>query len=301
MCNRSPGQGHSERQASSRGSLGGREIPARRSVRQTVACGCPVSPATSRGPQPVRRRTRQIRSCSGADKSRGCRCGLDDRSSRHASVRRCSSVAADQRRHHLHAAVGDTPRPRAACRLKDPGKLGGSAVPRVDQLMPRRGAAADTRLRPQRDDQPLRGARRRLRQRDRRDDATASRRGVPALPQSDRQVGAGRARRAPGARQLLDPQDAVDPALARPPPALTLHFTPTYSSWLNLLERWFAELTTKWIKRGTHRSVRDLVASIRTWIAHWNENPKPFVWHKTADEILDSLAAYCKRINDSAH
>jgi transposase len=84
-------------------------------------------------------------------------------------------------------------------------------------------------------------------------------------------------------------------------PRFTLHFTPTYSSWLNLVERWFAELTTKWIKRGSHRSVRDLVASIRTWIENWNDHPKPFVWHKTADEILDSLAYYCQRISDSGH
>src|SRR5438105_3556741 len=56
-------------------------------------------------------------------------------------------------------------------------------------------------------------------------------------------------------------------------PRFALHFTPTYSSWLNLVERWFAEITTKWIKRGTHRSVRDLVASIRTWITNWNDNP----------------------------
>jgi transposase len=84
-------------------------------------------------------------------------------------------------------------------------------------------------------------------------------------------------------------------------PRFTLHFTPTYSSWLNLVERWFAELTTKWIKRGTHRSVRDLTASIRSWINNWNDNPRPFVWHKTADDILDSLAAYCQRINDSGH
>ena len=84
-------------------------------------------------------------------------------------------------------------------------------------------------------------------------------------------------------------------------PRFTLHFTPTYSSWLNLVERWFAELTSKWIKRGTHRSVRDLVASIRTWIANWNDDPKPYVWHKTADQILDSLAAYCQRINASRH
>jgi transposase len=84
-------------------------------------------------------------------------------------------------------------------------------------------------------------------------------------------------------------------------PRFTLHFTPTYSSWLNLVERWFAELTTKWIKRGTHHSVKDLVASIRTWITNWNDQPKPFVWHKTADEILDSLANYCNRITNSGH
>jgi transposase len=84
-------------------------------------------------------------------------------------------------------------------------------------------------------------------------------------------------------------------------PRFRLHFTPTSSSWLNLVERWFAELTTKWIKRGSHRSVRELVASIRTWITNWNDDPKPFVWQKTADEILDSLAAYCQRINDSGH
>ena len=84
-------------------------------------------------------------------------------------------------------------------------------------------------------------------------------------------------------------------------PRFTLHFTPTYSSWLNLVERWFAELTTKWIKRNAHRSVRDLVDSIRTWITNWNEDPKPYVWHKTADEILTSLANYCQRINDSGH
>jgi transposase len=84
-------------------------------------------------------------------------------------------------------------------------------------------------------------------------------------------------------------------------PRFTLHFTPTYSSWLNLVERWFAELTNKWLRRGTHRSTRDLVASIKTWIERWNDDPRPLVWHKTADEILDSLAAYCQRINDSGH
>jgi transposase len=84
-------------------------------------------------------------------------------------------------------------------------------------------------------------------------------------------------------------------------PRFTLHFTPTYSSWLNLVERWFSELTTKWLRRGTHRSTRQLIASIRTWITNWNDEPKPFIWHKTADEILDTLANYCQRISDSGH
>ena len=84
-------------------------------------------------------------------------------------------------------------------------------------------------------------------------------------------------------------------------PRFTFHFTPTYSSWLNLVERWFAELTSKWLRRSTHRSVKELVASIRTWITNWNDDPKPFVWHKTADEILHNLANYCQRISDSGH
>jgi transposase len=60
-------------------------------------------------------------------------------------------------------------------------------------------------------------------------------------------------------------------------PRFVFHFTPTYSSWLNLVERWFAELTEKWLRRGTHRSTKELVASIRSWISDWNENPRPFV------------------------
>jgi len=84
-------------------------------------------------------------------------------------------------------------------------------------------------------------------------------------------------------------------------PRFTLHFTPTYSSWLNLVERWFAELTNKWLRRGTHRSTRQLIAAIRTWVRMWNDDPRPFVWHKPADEILTNLANYCERISDSGH
>jgi hypothetical protein len=64
---------------------------------------------------------------------------------------------------------------------------------------------------------------------------------------------------------------------------------------------WFAELTEKHLRRGRHRSTQELVASTRTWVADWNENPRPFVWHKAADEILEALAMYCERICDSGH
>ncbi len=84
-------------------------------------------------------------------------------------------------------------------------------------------------------------------------------------------------------------------------PRFVVHFTPTSSSWLNLVERWFGELTTKKLQRSTHRSVRALNTDIRNWITTWNDNPKPYVWVKTADEILDSVATYCRRINDSGH
>ncbi|MCA1679282.1 MAG: IS630 family transposase [Actinobacteria bacterium] len=84
-------------------------------------------------------------------------------------------------------------------------------------------------------------------------------------------------------------------------PRFVVHFTPTSSSWLNLVERWFGELTTKKLRRGTHRSVRQLNRDIRAWIETWNDDPKPFVWTKTADEILESVARYCTRINESRH
>lgn len=76
-----------------------------------------------------------------------------------------------------------------------------------------------------------------------------------------------------------------------------LHFTPTYGSWMNMVERWFSALTTKKLQRSAHRSVRELVADIKAWVAVWNEDPKPFVWHKTAEQILERLAGYCATIN----
>jgi transposase len=79
-------------------------------------------------------------------------------------------------------------------------------------------------------------------------------------------------------------------------PRFHLHFTPTSSSWLNLVERFFAELSTRLLRRGVHRSVAELESDIRAWIAGWNDSPKPFVWHKTAEQILDSIGAYCQRL-----
>ncbi len=75
-------------------------------------------------------------------------------------------------------------------------------------------------------------------------------------------------------------------------PRFTFHFTPTSSSWLNLVERWFAELTNKMLRRSAHRCVKDLTDDLNQWIATWNDNPQPFVWHKTADQILDTLKKY---------
>jgi transposase len=84
-------------------------------------------------------------------------------------------------------------------------------------------------------------------------------------------------------------------------PRFHFHFTPTSSSWLNLVERWFAELTRRLLKRSAHRNVQALEADLKAWIANWNEDPRPFVWRKTADEILETLAGYCQRISESAH
>jgi transposase len=84
-------------------------------------------------------------------------------------------------------------------------------------------------------------------------------------------------------------------------PRFHVHFTPTYSSWLNLVERWFAELTNKWLRRGTHRSVGELTASIQFWIDTWNQEPRPFVWAKTTDQILENITRYLQRISNSGH
>jgi transposase len=84
-------------------------------------------------------------------------------------------------------------------------------------------------------------------------------------------------------------------------PRVRMHFTPTGSSWINQVERWFGFLTSQMIRRGAHKSVQALEADIRAWTRNWNEDPKPFVWKKTAEEILDSLARYLQRISGAGY
>ena len=84
-------------------------------------------------------------------------------------------------------------------------------------------------------------------------------------------------------------------------PRFYVHFTPTSASWINLVERWFATLTAKQIRRGTFRSTLQLEATIKEYIAISNEDPKPFIWTKTADEILESIARFCLRTSGTGH
>ena len=93
---------------------------------------------------------------------------------------------------------------------------------------------------------------------------------------------------------------AIQEWLARNP-RFRLHFTPASSSWINQAERWSGFLTDQIIRRGVHKSVQALEADIRAWIEDWNASPRPFIWTKTAEEILDSLAKYIARISGAAH
>jgi transposase len=82
-------------------------------------------------------------------------------------------------------------------------------------------------------------------------------------------------------------------------PRFHMHYTPTYSSWINQVERWFAYLTQDLLQRSDHRSVQALEKDIRDWVAGWNENPKPFIWTKTAEQILESLSRFLQRVTTS--
>ena len=84
-------------------------------------------------------------------------------------------------------------------------------------------------------------------------------------------------------------------------PRFHVHFTPTSASWLNLVERWFAALTEKQLRRGAHRSTRELEEAIQRYVDHTNESPRPFIWTKTADQIFESISRFCKRTSNSGH
>ncbi len=93
---------------------------------------------------------------------------------------------------------------------------------------------------------------------------------------------------------------AITAWLARHP-RFHMHFTPTSSSWINQVERWFAFVTDEIIRRGNHNSVQALENDIRGWVADWNTDPKPFIWTKTAEQILESLGRLITRINGEGH
>ena len=84
-------------------------------------------------------------------------------------------------------------------------------------------------------------------------------------------------------------------------PRFHLHFTPTGSSWINQVERWFGLLTDQLIRRGVHKSVVALEHDVREWMRNWNQDPRPFVWTKTAEDILQSLSKYIAKISDAGH
>jgi len=84
-------------------------------------------------------------------------------------------------------------------------------------------------------------------------------------------------------------------------PRFHMHFTPTYSSWINQVERLFAEVTRDLLQRSDHRSVQALEKDLRDWVTAWNEHPKPFIWTKTADQILESLGRLLQRTNGAGH
>lgn len=84
-------------------------------------------------------------------------------------------------------------------------------------------------------------------------------------------------------------------------PRVQLHFTPTYSSWINQVERWFAELERRCLERGTFCSLDELKTALEDWIKTWNADARPFHWTKTADQIIDRICRYCSRISGPAH
>ncbi len=89
--------------------------------------------------------------------------------------------------------------------------------------------------------------------------------------------------------------------LAHPPPRFVLHFTPTYSSWINQVERWLAELQRRCLERGVFCSLGELTTALEEWIKLWNRDARRFTWTKTPDQIIDRICRYCARVSEPAH
>jgi hypothetical protein len=168
-------------------------------------------------------------------------------------------------------------------------------------MLPGQARTPHPRLGAARDHQPVRGVQRRRRDRDRPAASPAPRGGVQAVLDHDRQGGARGAGCSGDLWQLRHHKTPAITAWLGRHPRFHLHFTPTGSSWINQVERWFGFLTDQLLRRGVHKSVQALEADIRAWVATWNEHPRPFIWSKTVEEILDSLARYLRRISGAGH
>lgn len=170
------------------------------------------------------------------------------------------------------------------------------AGPRTTRLAhgARRGRATSPHIHPPRRNVAGRGAGHRDRGGDREMLETAPRRRVPGFSEADRPADAQRSGRASRDGQSRPPQDPQNQAMAGAPPAL-VRFTPTSASWINQVERWFAELTRKQLQRGAHRSTAELEADIVASIEARNETPKPYKWVKSAAETLAAVNRFRQR------
>jgi transposase/transcriptional regulator with XRE-family HTH domain len=167
--------------------------------------------------------------------------------------------------------------------------------------MTRHARETPPRLRALGHHQPVRRLRHQRRHRHHRPAPAPPRHRVPQVPHHHRRPGPRPPRHPPDLRQLRHHNAPTVQSWLAKQPRFHMHYTPTYSSWINQVERWFAELTRQLIQRGDHRSVQALERDIRAWAAAWNDNPKPFVWTKTAEQILRSIQGLMKRINGAGH
>ena len=217
-----------------------------------------------------------------------------------AAASKTFKLSSDRRsgaRHHrpLSLAAG----PRAECSVSTKRARSPGPQPAGPADAAGHARAAHTRLQASRHHLAVRSPRCRHGPRHRQVLQTPPGQGVPRLPEGDRPArprGAGPPHRH---GQLRHPQDRGGQGLAGAASALHVHFTPTSASWINQVERWFAELTRKQLQRGVHTSTRQLEADIRAFIEQHNEDPKPFKWTKSADDILAAVKRFCLRVDQN--